>query len=98
MSLRPTRPKGTASGMVPERSCGLMAGLSSMLFLEGIVERLIPSKGSCLGRASRSGDSVALSSQPIQSLEMGSWYGFAKTGDSGESGEWAESPLKSAGS
>jgi hypothetical protein len=58
-----------------------------MLFLEGIVERLMPSKGSCLGRASRSGDSAALSSQFIQSLETGSWYGFAKTGESGESGE-----------
>lgn len=58
--------------MVPERSCGLMAGLSSMLFRDGMVERLMPSKGSCLGRASRSGDSVALSSQLTQSLETGS--------------------------
>jgi hypothetical protein len=30
---------------------------------------------------------VALSSQSIQSLETGSWYGLAKTGERGESGE-----------
>lgn len=87
MSFRPSLPKETASLMVPERSCGLTTGLSSILFRDGIVERLRPSKGSCLGRMSRSGDSVALSSQPIQSLETGSWYGLAKTGERGESGE-----------
>lgn len=89
LSLSPSCPNGTSSAVIGlDKSNGFTAGLSVRVL--GGAEQRSGSNDPVFKK------SVFSSSQFIQSLPGGKWYELVNTGEVGESGEAAESPLKSA--